>query len=173
MSELVMVHRQEMVSLEHQLLLIAIERQKHTAIIRQSEGLSTPSPLPPSSLSPLPTTLEDMGQTSLLFERSSNWFAEPSHMIEPTQETEEARDDDHMTAMETTDDNHDSSHDDHVTSDQLTSLDSDLPVPTEESERGEEGEEGEEVSAARVELVGLQMKRQKSRSETQGGSGGN
>lgn len=174
-----------MVSLEHQLLLIALDRQKQTAIIQRSGGLSTPSPLPASSLSPLPTTLEDTGQTSLLFERSSNWFADPSHMIEPTQSM-----DDHMTTMETADNNHmtdpnpmdeshlttsdshmtttqdthndhmttaDSSYDNHMTSDDhlITSSDSDHQpnVMT--------GEEAEEVSTARVELVGLQMKRRR------------
>ncbi|CAI7994621.1 hypothetical protein GBAR_LOCUS1516 [Geodia barretti] len=75
--------REEMVSVEHRLLLNAVERQKHTATIRLLCVASTPSPLPPSSLSPLPTTLEDTGLASLLFKRSSNWFAEPSHMTEP------------------------------------------------------------------------------------------
>lgn len=70
-----------MVCLEHQLLLIAMERQRHMATIEQSDDRSS---LSPSLLSPLPTTLEDTGQSSLLFERSSDCFAVSSHMIQPS-----------------------------------------------------------------------------------------
>lgn len=113
-----------MVCLEHQLLLIAIERQKHMATIQQSDGTSS---LSPSLLSPLPTTLEDTGQSSLLFERSSNCFAVSSHMIQPSQSISDFHDqsqnaqnteishDNCKTTAESHMTNTEMSHDNHVT----------------------------------------------------------
>ena len=150
-----------MVSLEHRLLLNAVERQKHTATIRFSGAVSTPSPLPPSSLSPLPTTLEDTGQASLLFQKLPHWFSEPGHMTnhlteslegtaaDQTQPTAaEESTSDHMTAVE-------SSHDDH-----MTSVDSGLPA-AEMRETVMAEEESEEACQARTELAGLQMDRRR------------
>ena len=123
--------RHEMVCLEHQLLLIAVERQKHMATIQHSKVTSSPSPLPPSTLSPLPTTLEDTRQPSLLFERC---FAALNHMMQPAQSisdlvvsipsqdthdshmtTTEATHDRHMTTTEETYDSHMTTYDNHMT----------------------------------------------------------
>ena len=179
-------HRQEMVCLEHQLLLIAIERQKHMATIQQSEGTSS---LSPSLLSPLPTTLEDTGQSSLLFERSSNCFAVSSYMIQPSQsisdfhiQSQNAQDiemshDNHVTTAETARDSPETtnelSHDNHVTttelshdnhmSEPLTSPDSGLPsvdaVPKEDDDDVQVGEEA--MRLARDELAVLMMDRRR------------
>ena len=146
-------------SLEHRLLLNALERQKHTATIRLVGGASTPSPLPPSSLSPLPTTLEDTGQASLLFQRSFNWIAEPSHMIEPSLSMDDitALPDDHMTTMET-------KQSDHVT----TTAEKSISPPSDHMTTVESShdnhmttEEEEEVQHARTELPRLQMDRRR------------
>ena len=164
-----------MVSLEHRLLLNAVERQRHTATIRLLGVASTPSPLPPSSLSPLPTTLEDTEQASLLFKRSSNWIGELSDMIKPSLSLEDVTRMSHMTTMETKQSNHmttadpaaeesmsppsdhmttvESSHEDHV-----TSPDPGLPAAAGDGVREEEEEE---VIQAQTELVRLQMDRRR------------
>ena len=146
-----------MVSVEHRLLLNAVERQKHTATIRLLGVASTPSPLPPSSLSPLPTTLEDTGLASLLFKRSSNWFAEPSHMTEPYLSMEDitAPRGSHMTTVET-------KQSDYITTSEPVEESTDHMTTVELSHdgpavRGGEEEEEEEVGQARTELVRLQM----------------
>lgn len=171
-----------MMCLEHQLLLIAIERQKHMATIQESEGTSS---LSPSLLSPLPTTLEDTGQSSLLFERSSNCFAVSSHMIQPshsisdfqnTQDSEMSHDN-HVTTVEREDDSHEMtnelSHDNHMTttelshdnhaSEPLTSPDSGVPsadtAPKDDEDDIQVGEEA--MRLARDELAVLMMDRRR------------
>ena len=104
--------RQEMVLLEHRLLQIAVEKQKYVATIQ--EGSASSSPLPTSTLSPLPTTLEDTGQPSLLFERcfaGSSLTLHHTLSISDLNIPSEDTHDSHMTAMETT-------HWDHMTTTQ-------------------------------------------------------
>ena len=172
--------REEMVSLEHRLLLNAVERQRHTATVRFSGKISTPSPLPPSSLSPLPTTLEDTGQASLLFERLPNWFSEPCHMMtsEPLEDVVTSQDS-HMITMVTTQSDHmttaeesisppcdhmtagEQSHDDHMTSPDSVAPAVEVTVGSVMVGSVRVEEESEEACLARTELAGLQMDRRR------------